>query len=389
MNQSPAPLTGSVGSRAHAAPIASAFRSLGQLYLRAEKHVAWRGPRVVLRARQPPGSRGSDPWLDVPAWRFFRHVVRVGLFLRERCKLQPGERVLVVAPLRAERIVVEWAVVAQGAVVATLDPATPDDALATALGHLAPRVVVGDGGVAHRMRQAARRAGGSIDHLIVIDVVNGVAGPGPTENPTDTTWSAVMELGGILDTAERAQTFRAAARAVNPEAPAIAYLDLEAKAPKWKTASHGAIVGRIVDIWRASHPRPGAVAYVVEPGEYGGLRLALWALVADGETTLALGTPQHEAQEQEIAELAPDLVVGPIEALERALRSSRRPPRAGSSRVAEWLRHAAFSAPLLAPLARARRAERLASRASPPRQSLTLEGTSWPVTLTLSREVLR
>ena len=352
MVQSAIPLTGNV---------ANAFRTLGLLYMRSEQRVSRGAPRVVLRTRD------ADGWHDTPAWRFFRHVIRVGLFLRERCKMQPGDRVVVLSPLRAERIIAEWAVVAQGGVVATLDPGTPDDVLTRAFEHLSPRVAfVADGAT----RDRVRRLGARVERLVQIEGV-------PPPDSQDMSWSAMMDLGGTLDTAERAQAFRSAARSVRPEMPAIAYMDLQSPgAPEWKTASHAAVVDRLVDLWKSSPARPGDVAYAVDPGEYAGLRLALWGLIADGETTLALGTPEREAFE--IAEIRPNVLVGPVESLQRAAQPSYMLRQAeASSRVVQWLR-----------LLTSRAAPRPRPEGAPaPPRSLTLEGSRWPLTSPFAQEV--
>jgi hypothetical protein len=186
----------------------------------------------------------------------------------------------------------------------------------------------------------------------------------------------MIDLGGTLDTAERAQAFRAAARGVRPEMPAIAYVNLQSPgAPEWKTASHAAVVDRLVDLWASAPSRPGDVAYAVDPGEYAGLRLALWGLIADGETTLALGTPEREAFE--IAEVRPNVLVGPVESLQRAAQPSHMRPADTSSGVAQWLRL------LTSRAARRRRPE----GAPAPLRSLTLEGSCWPLTSPFAQEV--
>jgi hypothetical protein len=119
------------------------------------------------------------------------------------------------------------------------------------------------------------------------------------------------------------------------------------------------------------------VAYVVDPGEYAGLRLALWALVADGESTLALGTPDRELHE--IVELLPSVVVGPVEVLERASQPSYIPRIDASSRVAQWVRVVSLVAPRL------KRTRRPGEGAQPSWRSFTLEGSCWPVTLPVAQ----
>ena len=57
------------------------------------------------------------------------------------------------------------------------------------------------------------------------------------------------------------------------------------------------------------------MAYAIDPGAPGRLRLALWGFLADGMTTLALGT--QAKLEDELLSLRPSVVAVPPAALER------------------------------------------------------------------------
>ncbi len=330
--------------------IANGSQSLGELYTRSERGGSLDGGRVVVRAKTSAG------WEDTPRWRFYRNIMRAGLYLKERVRLMPGDRVVVLAPLRAERLVAEWAAVAQGAVVATLDPDTPVDVLTLTFARLAPRVAFVSGSRELERVRSAMTAG--VDIIAFDDAAS-------SEQPA-VLWSDVLDRGGTLDTAERALAFRASARALRPEMPAVAHATRHVDgASSWKVSTHAEIVRGLVDLWSRAPARPRDVAYVVDVARPGGPRLALWALVADGLTTVVIGTPRREAEE--LVELRPNLVVGPPETLERAARLMQL-ERGRASRVAGWLRRAPVLGPLASPA--------LAPRSDPHqlRHVLTLEG---------------
>jgi hypothetical protein len=327
--------------------------TLGQLFTHIEHGRPLASPRVVARAKS--GAGGPEAWVDVPGWQFFRQVVRVGLYLQERYNLTPGDRVVVSSPLAPHRLIVEWAVAVQGGVVAIVDPTMPGEALARSLASLGARFAFVAGPLEHaRMRQE----GGRFERVVLFE------GATPSDESV-TPWSRVLDQGGTLDTAERAQAFRASLRAIRAEMPAVAYREEAGEAASWKVLSHAEMVRRLTELWGRYSPRVGAVAYVIDPGSSPGPRSALWALVADGHSTIAVGTPNREAEE--VAQVAPDLVVGPVEALERA-RSVRDVRGERSERLERT-----WPASLLAPFAKRARAGASDARREP--RILTLEGS--------------
>jgi hypothetical protein len=267
--------------------------------------------------------RTADGWEDVPGWRFFRNVLRAGLYMRERRGLAQGDRVVVLSPMRVEQLAVEWACVVQGAVLARLSPTAADETLTAALTRLAPKLVFAAGPV--ECARLLRLCGGVRIQDVVAFEGKGEAGG------TFVPWSQMMDLAGTLDTAERAQSFRKAVRAVGGEMPAIVQAPLDGDGP-WSTTTHAQLVGRLIDFWSRFPARQGDVAYVVDPGDRAGLRLALWSFIGDGKTTAALGTAMREADE--VAGLRPAVVAAPPDALERIRRSATRDaPSAAMGRV--------------------------------------------------------
>ena len=256
--------------------------------------------------------RGGAEWNDTPDWRFERQVIRIGLFLRERAAFSPGERIAIVSPLRIELAVAEQAALAMGAASVALDPGLSDAQLALALAQTAPKAIfVADGTVLGRLGDAARL-------VVCFDR------PFPAEQAT--LWTEALDLGGTLDTPERAQSFRAQAREVRPEMPALGFFAHPGNGSAGcEFISHSELMARIRDTWASLPPRKGDVAYLAGGPATLGARIALQACLGDGFTTTALGTPGRELEE--IAELHPKRIVAPPAVLEAAQRSAPPPPQ--------------------------------------------------------------
>jgi hypothetical protein len=286
-------------------PSSNGSETLAQLFMRVEYAKVGSGAgRTIARERSPSG------WQDMPAWRFFRNVVRVGLYLRERCSVAAADRVVFVSPARSERLAAEWATVLQGAVVAPISANAPDEVVAASLARIAPKLAFvarpADGERLLRLHRDLHA-----DRVVTFDAPADAATALPT-------WSAILDLGGTLDTAERAQAFRASARALRSEMPAIVG-PVSDRDVALSTATHAELVRRIVGFWGRLPPADNDLAYVADDGTAAGLRLALWAFVADGRTTIAFGTPSCEVEE--IAEMRPSVIALPRETLERVRAS--------------------------------------------------------------------
>jgi hypothetical protein len=298
----------------------SETHTLGQLHLRAER-------RNVRRAVMQHWA--ATRWQETPPWRFYRQVIRVGLYLRERLGVEAGDRVVVLSPLRPERIVADWAGAVQGAVMIAVDSDLPSPALASTLGELAPKAVfVTSSSERARLLELQGRPVAA-EKVVVFD--SEVARPptGDASPSTELSWSEVLDLGGTLDTAERAQKFRARARAVEPEAPAIAVAEKFTNgSPTWKYLSHAEVVGQIARFRLRSPSREGDLAYVVGDKVSLPALVAVWAFVGDGQTILAFGTPGREAEQ--IAELRPHRILAPRQVVEHAARTAPVRARPGT-----------------------------------------------------------
>jgi hypothetical protein len=279
---------GMSGAGGKVAEGSAAAQTLGQLHLEGERS---RAARMVLR------SRDDDKWVELPAWRFYRQVIRIALFLRERLGVAPGDRVLIASPLRSERIVAEWAIVTIGAATVAADLDLPQDALGSLVAMISPKAAFVTDEV-DRGRLLGQPNSPIADRIVVF-------GAGGTR-PESKTWLEALDLGGTLDTAERAQMFRQDARAIQPELAAVGYREQANGAPI-TMLSHAEVVRRLRSFWSRVPPRDGDRAYITGGRSVSPLCLPLWAFAADGRTSTTLGTAGREAEE--IAQLRPHLHV--------------------------------------------------------------------------------
>ena len=221
----------------------------------------------------------------VPDWKLDRLAIRLALFGRERLGVEPGGRVAVFGRLGWLWPVADFAAMGFGSVPVGLEHDLGDDALQAALDRAAPRVVLAtDPGSGERLRRL-RREGRAGSGTVVAE--------GAPEEEGFVPLARLLEHGSILDTAERAQSFRAVSRQAAPEGEAL-----------WHVArggltrlTHRDAMSRIVHTLRAHPARDGDVAYLDGPRASLGLRL-LWAgLVGDGRTTTALGAGGRTAED--------------------------------------------------------------------------------------------
>jgi hypothetical protein len=266
-----------------------------------------------------------------PDWRFFRHVVRTGLYLRERLGLRAGERIALVGPPSVAWLVADWAALAQGVVSVVVDSHVPDGRWRI----VAPRVAfVAD------PRAAERLAGvlSDSDPIATIVTLDPRASTGAPRPPAVLSFAEILDLGGTLDTAERAGAFRAQARQVGPDTPALAHAGrgADASAPL-RILTHGEVVARIRRGWWVTPPRPGRVAYVTEHALSLAEHVALFGGLADGCTRTVLGAPagrRPEARRDEQEEFEQE---GEEEADHEAIGRPDEPDGAKSaSTVQRW-----------------------------------------------------
>jgi len=236
-----------------------------------------------------PGAEGFE---QVPDWKFDRLAIRVALYGREHCGVNPGDRVAVLGRLSWLWPVVDFAAMGFGAVPVGLEHDLPDEAVADVVAEVQPRLLfVTDPESAERARRL-RSAGRLGDTTLVAEGLPEEDGLLPLEK--------LQDLGAVLDTAERAQGFRAVSRQIAPEGAALWHAAARGGLSR---LSHGDAMARIEPGLRERPAQEGDVAYVEGPRASLTTRLALAAFVGDGLTTTALG--DEARTEKDIAELRP------------------------------------------------------------------------------------
>jgi hypothetical protein len=223
-------------------------------------------------------TRSDGHWVRMPDWRFDRHVIRVGLFLHERLGLEAGDRIALMGPLRAEWVVADWAAVTRGATSVVVE-GTLADAAWEAIG---PRAVFVPGPDAVEGLLALPGLGKSLRKIVVFE--------GPTPSEQALSYTEVLDLGGTLDTAERANAFRALARGVSPDSRAFSHTRPRADGSlDMVSLTHREVVERLRRHWSVSPPRKRRVEFVDVSMRTPAEHVALYGLVADGLTCTALG----------------------------------------------------------------------------------------------------
>jgi acyl-CoA synthetase (AMP-forming)/AMP-acid ligase II len=209
-----------------------------------------------------------------PDWRFHRHVLRVALYLRERCGLRSDERVALAAPVGPAWLIFDWATVIQGATTVVVDERWTDERherLRATWEELNPRVALVRNGAAAARLLALPGAAQSLEHVVFLE-----------ETETREGWASyteVLDLGGTLDTAERANMARARARTVAASQVAAVYLETG------QSITNGDLAERVRMPGRAKGP---AVVHVAEGTPVTpALHAALYGYVADGTTCTA------------------------------------------------------------------------------------------------------
>jgi hypothetical protein len=291
--------------------------NLGLLHLAVER----KHDRAAVLKR-----RVGTAWQDTPDWRFHRHAMRIGLYLRERAQLAPGDRVALVCALRPEWAVAQWGALTFGAATALVDPGLPDAELAAQLSALAPRAVFVEGASFDRVLACLAPVRGTTT-IIALD--------GEAKGDRTLSWSEALDLGGSLDTAERANAARARARALSPDTPALGHPVGANGSVTWRFLSHREVVRRVQRVWTRSRIARGDLAYVVGDAPSLTTSIALLAFTADGHTQVVIGTRGNEREE--IMMTRPHKIIAPAPIVRGMLEAPTSPE---PSRLRRWLARA-------------------------------------------------
>jgi long-chain acyl-CoA synthetase len=260
-------------------------------------------------------------WRPTPDWRLDRQVIRLALYLRERIGVAPGDRIALLAELRPEWLVADLAALGLGAVSVALDPRLGGQALGTALADAQPMLTfVSPAALAALTRLDGRAPAQS--QLVLLEP--------PTAASELASLDAWLELGGTLDTPERAQAFRASARELDPNAPAMRHYIATPSGWSRIDLTQGEIVARLRTGPLAERGRPGDVAVVLDPAVSPAARLAVYSFLGDGYTATALAPPG--ARPEDLVALRPTVVVAPPALAGDIVRAAA--PRPG---VRRWL----------------------------------------------------
>jgi hypothetical protein len=246
----------------------------------------------------------ADALAPVPDWRLDRLVIRIALYSREQLGLEPGTRAAAFGRLGWLWPAVDFAAQGFGAAAVGLEHDLGDDDVAAVLREADPRVVFATD-TASAARLLALRARDRLPRATLVG-----AGAGASQGEM-LPLERLLELGGTLDTAERAQAFRLMCRRVEPAAEAVWH----ASSRGLERLTHAGAMERVAARLRELPAAAGDVAYLQAPRATLGGRLALAAFVGDGHTTAALG--RDAAAEDDVRRLRPHGVRAAAEWLEQ------------------------------------------------------------------------
>lgn len=232
---------------------------------------------------------------SVPDWKLDRLAIRLALFGRERLGLDPGERVALLGRLGWLWPAVDFAAMGFGVLPVGLEHDLPDEAVASVFAEAAPRAAIATDAESATRLTRLRRAGRLGGASVVAD--------GLPEGDGLLPLARLMDLAAVLDTAERAQAFRAFSRRVAPESLALWHAGSRGVVRQ----THEAAMAKTAPALRARPAYEGDVAYIDGPRVTLRKRLAMAAFVGDGHTTTALGREGRAAED--VAGLRPHKVL--------------------------------------------------------------------------------
>jgi acyl-CoA synthetase (AMP-forming)/AMP-acid ligase II len=185
---------------------------------------------------------------ETPDWRADRLSIRIGLALREDLSVGPGDVVALFMPLSISWALVERAVWGLGA--ATLP-------------------VSSESGFGRPVK------------AVFASSAEGLSDLGVPVVALDSDWAALLDRGGVLDTPERASSFRTGARNTPPDAVCTIESGVELRHREW--------VRRIESFLERFPPERGARHVLDFSQPHFAARALLYAGWADGFTTVVLG----------------------------------------------------------------------------------------------------
>jgi hypothetical protein len=220
----------------------------------------------------------------VPDWKLDRLVIRIALYCREKLGLEPGTRAAVFGKLGWLWPAADFAIQGFGATAVGIEHDVPDEMLGAALRDADPRVVFCTDDAS-----TARLLGLHIPDLRRRPPVVATETAAPSDGVLPLR--DILELGGTLDTPERAQAFRMVCRHNTPESLALWHVGAQGVERLTHARAMEHVAARL-------HSRPTAMGDVVclEPPRMTlAGRLAVAAFVGDGNTETVLGSALRDA----------------------------------------------------------------------------------------------
>lgn len=275
--------------------------TLNQLFRMAALAEARAG--VVLR-------RGRTGWRPMSDERLGRRVLWLALYLSDIFEIRPGDRVAIASELRQEWLIADLAIMSLGAASVAVEPHLPAEALHRAVQDAGPRLVFASGATLRKLRLIH----GHVAPLVPVVAFDGAAGwRGPVP------LCAALDVGAVLEAPARTRALRRLAWEVDPHAPAcchyVGYLDGHTECVELSQAE---AFEQVMTRWTRPYAQAGEVMYFAGPEVTLRARMALYAGLGDGLSSMVFGTPGREFEE--LAELQPGKIVGPPSLFAHAVR---------------------------------------------------------------------
>lgn len=298
-----------------ARPLRTIPETLNELYLLAMREHRREG--VWLQ-------QDDSGWSVYPDWRFDRHVIRTGLFLQEKLGVESGDRVAIVSGARPDWLIADFAALGSGAISVALPGTIPVGDLATALLDEAPRVVFLSAAALTEL-SPVRESLSDVEQWVTFDADPGSEGV--------LAFDSLLDLGGTLDTPERAQAWRARTRAAKPDQLALKHYGSDGAS----LLTQADVIQSLKVAWQSEPALEGDRVYVATEDVGLDLRLALYGFVGDGYSTIVTTSPPVSADN--LPALRPDKIIAPAALLEEVVHD---PPATGLVRegrdLAAWIR---------------------------------------------------
>jgi AMP-binding enzyme len=275
---------------------------------------------VLLR----PGRAGWRPLADE---RLDRRVIRLALYLSDIFEIEPGDRVAIASELRQAWLLADLAIMSLGAVSVAVEPHLPAEILHRALGEAAPRLLFASASVLRKLRPVH----GHVGPLIPVLAFDGTVrwdGPVPL--------TAALEVWSALDGPGPTKSLRKTAWEIEPQAPACGhFVGIQDGHVECVELSPAEALEQVMTHWSWPRARAGERVYFAGPEVTLRTRMALYAALGDGLSSIVFGSPGREFEE--LADLQPGKIVGPPSLFAQAARLGQTGPSPRMRGLGAWV----------------------------------------------------